>query len=186
MSRIGKKPILIPAGVEVTTVGSVVTVKGPKGTLSRSTHSSVSVTIEDFDGGKGLFVTVKDPENVGDRAQWGTARANLANMVEGVTNGFTRALEINGVGFRVSVQGQKVVMNLGFSHDVEFVLPEGVSGAAEKNVLTLTGMDRETVGQTAARIRKHRVPEPYKGKGIRYTDEVVRRKAGKAAKAGEK
>ncbi len=185
MSRIGKKPILIPAGVDVTVADGTVTVKGPKGTLSRALHANVSVVIEDIGTGKGLTVSVRHPDLVGDRAQWGTARANIANMVAGVTNGFSRSLEVNGVGFRVNVQGQKIVMNLGFSHDVEFTLPQDVVGTVEKNVLTLTGMDRETVGQTAARIRKLRMPEPYKGKGIKYTDEIIRRKAGKAAKAGE-
>lgn len=185
MSRIGKKPIVIPSGVDVTVGDGQVTVKGPKGTLTRAVHGHVSVALEDVDGGKGFVVSVRNPDAVGDRAQWGTARANLANMVTGVTAGFSRSLEINGVGFRVNVQGQKIVLNLGFSHDVEYLVPEGVTAVADKNVLTLTGADREMVGQTAARIRKLRVPEPYKGKGIKYTDETIRRKAGKAAKAGE-
>lgn len=183
MSRIGKKPILIPAKVDVVIDGQTVTVTGPKGTLTRSLNAHVTATVSDIEGGKGVLVTVNDPELVADRAQWGTARANIANMVTGVTEGFKKVLEINGVGFRVSVQGKKIVMNLGFSHDVNFELPEGVTAVAEKNVLTLTGNDREEVGLTAARIRKLRPPEPYKGKGIKYIDEVIRRKAGKAAKA---
>lgn len=185
MSRIGKKPIIIPEKVNVVVDGPLVTVTGPKGTLSRSLNEAVTATVSDVEGGTGVLITVRDPENVGDRAQWGTARANIANMVQGVTVGFTRSLEVNGVGFRVSVQGTNVMMNLGFSHDVVFPLPAGVAATVEKNILTLSGMDREMVGQTAARIRKLRRPEPYKGKGIRYTDEVIRRKAGKAAKAGE-
>jgi large subunit ribosomal protein L6 len=185
MSRIGKKPIIIPAGVEVNVSGQTVTVKGPKGTLTRTLHPSVTATLEAADGGQVLSVTVRDTEAVGDRAQWGTARANLVNLIRGVTEGFSRSLEVNGVGFRVSVQGKKVVLNIGFSHDVEFLLPEGVGATAEKNVLTVSGADRELVGQTAARLRQLKVPEPYKGKGIKYTDEIVRRKAGKAAKAGE-
>lgn len=184
MSRIGKKPILIPPGVDVTVAGARVSVKGPKGTLECTLNAAVSVAIEDVDGGKCVVISVRNPDAVNDRAQWGTARAILANMVAGVTNGFTRSLEINGVGFRVNVQGQKVVLNLGFSHDVHFELPAGISAAADKNVLTVSGMDRELVGQTAARIRKLKVPEPYKGKGIKFTDETIRRKAGKAAKAG--
>lgn len=185
MSRIGKKPILIPSGVDVSVEGQTVTVKGPKGTLTKSVHPHVVVSIEDMDGAKAVTIAVKNADSVGDRAQWGTARANLANLVRGVTEGFSRSLEVNGVGFRVNVQGKNVVMNLGFSHDVNFALPEGVVATVDKNVLTIAGMDREVVGQTAARIRKLKVPEPYKGKGIKYTDEVVRRKAGKAAKAGE-
>ena len=185
MSRIGKKFIPIPSGVDVTLENGRVDVRGPKGSLSHKLHSHVSVAIEDVDGGKGIVVSVRNPDAVGDRAQWGTAPAVVANMVTGVTAGFTRSLEINGVGFRVSVQGQKVVLNLGFSHDVEYELPAGVSATVEKNVLTIIGIDREVVGQTAAHIRKLRVPEPYKGKGIKYTDETIRRKAGKAAKAGE-
>ncbi len=183
MSRIGKKPILIPAKVDVVIDGQTVTVTGPKGTLTRSLNAHVTAVVSDIEGGKGVLITVNDPELVADRAQWGTARANVANMVTGVTDGFKKVLEINGVGFRVSVQGNKVVMNLGFSHDVNFDLPPGVTAAAEKNVLTLAGNDRDLVGLTAARIRKLRPPEPYKGKGIKYIDEVIRRKAGKAAKA---
>ncbi len=185
MSRIGKKPILIPAGVDVNIQGSLVSVKGSKGSLSQTVHENVTATLGELDGAACVNIAVKSPDAVGDRAQWGTARANISNMVTGVTTGFTRALEINGVGFRVSVQGRKVLMNLGFSHDVEFLMPEGVAGTVEKNVLTLSGIDRQVVGETAARIRKLRRPEPYKGKGIKYTDEVIRRKAGKAAKAGE-
>ncbi|NBS41079.1 50S ribosomal protein L6 [bacterium] len=185
MSRIGKKPILIPSGVDVIVDGQNVTVKGPKGTLTRTVHAHVTVSVEDMDGAKAVAITVKNGDAVGDRAQWGTARANLANLVRGVTEGFSRSLEVNGVGFRVAVQGKNVAMNLGFSHDVNFALPEGVTATVDKNILTIVGMDREVVGQTAARIRKLKVPEPYKGKGIKYTDEVVRRKAGKAAKAGE-
>jgi len=185
MSRIGKKPILIPPGVDVTISDGLVGVSGPKGVLSRAFHVSVSVNVVDIEGGKGVVVTVRNPDAVHDRAQWGTARAILANMVAGVANGFTRSLEVNGVGFRVNVVGEKILMNLGFSHDVEFDLPQGVAAKTDKNVLILTGIDRELVGQTAARIRKLRVPEPYKGKGIKYTEETIRRKAGKAAKAGE-
>ncbi len=185
MSRIGKKPIPVPAGVSVVIDGALVTVQGPKGTLKTTLNELVSATLEKTDAGSEVVLAVKDPEGTKDRAQWGTARAVIANLVKGVAEGFTRSLEINGVGFRVSVAGPKVVMNLGFSHDVEFKLPEGVTAAVDKNVLTIAGASREVVGQTAAEIRKLRKPEPYKGKGIRYTDEIVRRKAGKAAKAGE-
>jgi large subunit ribosomal protein L6 len=185
MSRVGKKPIVIPEKVEVKLDGQTVSVKGPLGELKTVLHPSVSVSIAENEGKKELTAAVLNEENAGDRAQWGTARANIANMIAGVTTGYSKSLEINGVGFRVSLSGQKLVLALGFSHDVDFQLPAGITAKVEKNVVTISGADKQMVGETAAQIRALKKPEPYKGKGIRYIDEVVRRKAGKTAKTGE-
>ena len=189
MSRIGKQPISIQNGVEVALTasggaGQTVTIKGPKGTLVYVAHPSVKLALNDVEGGKQLTCLVTDNAAF-RRSSWGTTRANLANIVEGVTNGYTIALEVVGVGYRVNLQGNKVTLDVGFSHSVDYDLPEGVSGKVEKNVLTLTGVDKILVGETAAQIRRVRQPEPYGGKGIKYVDEVIRRKAGKAAKSGE-
>jgi large subunit ribosomal protein L6 len=185
MSRIGKKPVSVPAGVDVKVEERTITVKGPKGELRMTVHPLVSLSLADADGGKEVQVNVPNPDNVDDRAQWGTARANIANMMEGVTKGYTKALEVNGVGYRVALSGKKVVLHVGLSHPVEYQIPEGVNAGVEGNVLTLTSTDRQKLGQVAAEIRTIKKPEPYKGKGIKYTDETIRRKAGKAAKAGE-
>lgn len=181
MSRIGRKPIEIPSGVEVNVSGSVVNAKGPKGTLTVELHPSVmaSVTPE-----KTVVVEVANPDAIKDRALWGLSRKLIANAVEGVDKGFEKKLEFIGVGYRVSVSGNKVQMEVGFSHPVNYDLPEGITAVVEKNVLTISGIDKQTVGEAAAQIRRVRPPEPYKGKGIKYIDEVVRRKAGKAAKVG--
>lgn len=179
MSRIGRKIIVIPNGVTLTVANTLVTVVGPKGQLVRPIPAVVKVTVAD----NTATVTVADPTNGDQRALWGLWRKLIANMVEGVTTGFSKKLELNGVGYRVAVQNNKVVMNLGFSHPVEYILPAGISGVAEGNTLTISGADKEQVGQVAATIRSIRKPEPYKGKGIKYSDEVIRRKAGKAAKA---
>lgn len=184
MSRIGKQLIIIPSGVEVTLAGSAVTIKGPKGTLSYAAHPSVKLALTDTEGGKQLTCVV-EAKDVFSRSIWGTTRANLANIVEGVVNGYTIALEVVGVGYRVNLQGNKVTLDVGFSHSVDYVLPEGISGKVEKNILTLSGIDKILIGETAAQIRRIRQPEPYGGKGIKYVDEVIRRKAGKAAKSGE-
>jgi large subunit ribosomal protein L6 len=184
MSRIGKKPIQIPAGVTVDVNGQDVGVKGPKGALALKLHSHVAVAkSKDEKLGEILGVTVKDEEDKKDRALWGLSNRLIANMIIGVTKGYEQALEFIGVGFKVAVAGRKVKMDVGFSHEVEFDLPTGIEAKAEKNILTLTGIDKQLVGETAARIRRIRKPEPYKGKGIKYVEEVVRRKAGKAAKA---
>ena len=185
MSRVGKKPIIIPEGVEVDLQDSAVTVKGPKGTLSRIFNELVSFSIEDQDGQKQITASIKQEEDKNERAQWGTARSVLANMVKGVSEGFEKKLEVNGVGYRVSVSGKNLVLNVGYSHEVNFTFPEGIEISVENNIITVTGIDAEIVGETAARIRKVRKPEPYKGKGIKYIDEVIRRKAGKTAKTGE-
>lgn len=180
MSRIGRKIIIIPSGVTLTVAEqNQVTVVGPKGQLVRTLPAVVQVTVADGTA----TVSVSNPTNGDQRALWGLWRKLLANMVEGVSAGFSKKLELNGVGYRVAVQGNKVVMSLGFSHPVEFLLPDGITGVAENNSLTISGIDKEQVGQIAATIRSLRKPEPYKGKGIKYSDEVIRRKAGKAAKA---
>lgn len=182
MSRVGKKPILIPQGTEVVVTGSDVRVTGPKGTLSVNLNAVVQASVEDGEQGKVLQVTVQNETATFDRAQWGTARALLMNLVHGVNEGFTKRLEINGVGYRANVTGRTLNLIVGYSHPVPFELPEGIEATVEGNAITVMGINKELVGQTAARIRKVRKPEPYKGKGIKYVDEVIRRKAGKAAK----
>ncbi|MBE9052276.1 50S ribosomal protein L6 [Nostocales cyanobacterium LEGE 11386] len=182
MSRIGKRPITIPAKVQVTIDGTKVMVKGPKGELSRDLPANVIVSQE----GEILQVTRRDDTRV-SRQMHGLSRTLVANMVEGVSQGFQRRLEIQGVGYRAQVQGRNLVLNMGFSHQVQIVPPEGVQFAVENNTnVIVTGYDKEIVGNTAAKIRAVRPPEPYKGKGIRYAGEVVRRKAGKTGKSGKK
>lgn len=185
MSRIGKKPILIPANVEVVVAEQIVTVNSAKGLLSLTIHPHVSVAVETVESGKQIVVKVVKEDDVFDRALWGTTRANIANMILGVTDGFSKSMELNGVGYRVSLVGKKLVFSLGFSHDVDFPLPEGVSAVVDKNIITIRGIDKQLIGETAARIRGLKKPEPYLGKGIKYTDETIRRKAGKTAKAAE-
>ena len=182
MSRIGKKPVFLPAGVTATIDAGVVTVKGPKGELSLTLHPHAFVTASTEEGTSRLDVTVADPERE-DRAIWGTMRALLAQMVTGVNEGFSKSLELNGVGFKMNLQGTTLVFALGFSHDVKFPLPAGITAKIENNVLTISGADGAVVGKVAAEIRAMKKPEPYKGKGFRYTDEIIRRKAGKAAKS---
>jgi large subunit ribosomal protein L6 len=186
MSRVGKKPILIPHGVDVAVVGQHVSVKGPKGQLERNIHPFALVSIEDVDAGKQVVVRVEDKSDRLQAAQWGTARSVISNMVSGVNNGFAKELEVNGVGYRVSLQGNVIILNVGFSHEVRFALPDGITASVEGNKITLSGPNKELVGEFAANIRKVRKPEPYKGKGIKYVDEVIRRKAGKSQKSGDK
>ncbi len=181
MSRIGRKPITLPDGVTVTVAGTELTIKGPKGTLTVSSSPLVNVAVE----GNVATVTATDPNDRRVRARWGLTRALLANAVTGVSTGFERKLEINGVGFKASVSAKKLVLAVGFSHLVEYPVPDGVTVTVEKNVITVAGIDRQLVGETAAQIRGIKKPEPYKGKGIKYVDEVIRRKAGKMMKAAE-
>lgn len=181
MSRLGKLPIKIPAGTEVAITPDVITVKGPKGQLQQATHPQVSVVLREAEGGKEVAITVTDAQDRRQRALWGLYRVLIQNMVDGVNAEFTKQLEVNGVGYRVSVSGNTVVLNVGYSHPVEFALPDGIKAAVEKNVLTLTGINKQVLGETAAQIRRVRKPEPYKGKGIKYIDEIIRRKAGKTA-----
>ena len=182
MSRIGKRPITIPAKVEVTIDGSQVLVKGPKGQLSRTLPTHVVVSKE----GQTLNVTRRDDTRT-SKQMHGLSRTLVANMVEGVSQGFQRRLEIQGVGYRAQVQGRNLVLNIGYSHQVQIDPPEGVQFAVENNTnVIVSGYDKEIVGNTAAKIRAVRPPEPYKGKGIRYAGEAVRRKAGKTGKSGKK
>jgi large subunit ribosomal protein L6 len=174
MSRIGKRPISIPKNVNVSLEGDSVLVKGPKGQLKRSLHPAVGVVLED--GFINISVNGSSRE---ERALHGLTRALLANMVTGVSAGFEKAMEIVGVGYRVEVSGKTAVFNLGYSHPVNFPLPDGIDAKAEKTKLVLSGIDKELLGKTAASIRGLRPPEPYKGKGIKYSNETIRRKAGK-------
>lgn len=178
MSRIGNKPINIPDGVEVKLDGHHITVKGPKGTLERDLHKNITVTMQD----KVINVTRSDdePEN---RSLHGLTRTLINNMIEGVLNEYKRNLEINGVGYRAQKKGNKLVMNLGYSHPVEMDPPEGITfDVADSNHITVRGIDKELVGQTAAVVRTKRPPEVYRGKGIKYAEEHIRRKEGKAGK----
>jgi large subunit ribosomal protein L6 len=176
MSRVGKEPIEIPQGVEVTISGREVAVKGPKGQLSRTFHRLVDIEREDSTV---RIKPVDDSQKA--RGMWGLSRTLLNNMVVGVSQGFKRVLEINGVGYRAEVTGDTLKLALGFSHPVEYPLPKGIEASVEKNtVVTLTGYDKELLGQVAATIRAFRPPEPYKGKGVKYAEETIRRKVGKA------
>ena len=182
MSRIGNKPIAIPAGVDVKINGQEVTVKGPKGTLTKSFRKEISIKVE----GNEIFVTRPNDEKL-NRALHGLTRTLVANMVEGVVNGFSKSLEIQGVGYRVQKQGKDLVMNLGYSHQVIMAEPAGITiEVPNPNLIVISGSDKQAVGQFAAEVREKRPPEPYKGKGIRYVGEYVRRKEGKAGKGGKK
>lgn len=177
MSRIGKLPITVPSGVTITVDSDVIKVTGPKGELTVPHLSDVTVTLEDNQA----IVTRKDDERIA-KAQHGLQRALLNNAVDGVTKGFEKKLEVNGVGFRVSGGGQSLEMALGFSHPVKYEAPTGVTLTVNKMEITVGGIDKQQVGQVAAEIRSLKKPEPYKGKGIKYADEVILRKAGKAGK----
>ena len=185
MSRVGKKPIQIPKGVDLTVSGTTVKVKGPKGELSQVLNGTVTTSLSQTDEGQVVQFAVGHENEKFDRAQWGTARALVANMIEGVTQGFQKKLEINGVGYRVNLQGRTLVLNVGFSHDVRVELPVGITAAVDANMITISGADKHLVGSFADSLRKIRQPEPYKGKGIKYAEETIRRKAGKAQKASE-
>ncbi|MBQ2797806.1 MAG: 50S ribosomal protein L6 [Ruminiclostridium sp.] len=178
MSRIGKAPIAVPAGVDVKIDGTTVTVKGPKGTLTKEFKPSMIIKMD------GAAVVVERPDDAKEnRALHGLTRTLIANMIEGVTNGFKKELDVNGVGFRVQKQGKDLVMNLGFSHQVIVSDTEDVTiESPAPNKIIVSGIDKQKVGQFAAEIRNKRRPEPYKGKGIKYVDEVIRRKEGKAGK----
>lgn len=184
MSRIGKQPIPIPSGVTVDVKSTTVTVKGAKGSLTLNAHTRMVIKSD----GKEVFVERKSNEIL-DRSLHGLTRTLIANMIQGVTQGFAKKLELQGVGFRAQIKGKNLELALGFSHPVEFRAPEGITfeiDKEKKNIITVSGIDKTMVGQVAANLRGLRKPEPYKGKGIRYLGEVVRRKAGKAATAGSK
>ncbi len=177
MSRLAKQPIAIPTGVEATINGNTITIKGSKGELSRTFKTDViSMTIEN-----NTFVLERADESVFSKALIGTYASHLINMITGVTEGFERKLIVEGVGFRSEVKGKELHMSLGFSHPVVMAIPEGITATAEKNLITVTGINKEATNQFAAQIRAKKKPEPYKGKGIRYEDEIIRRKQGKKA-----
>ena len=177
MSRIGKMPVVIPKGVEIKADGGKVRVKGPKGELVSVIPAGLTVSIDD-----GQLRIAREGEEPHVRACHGLLRSLVANNVEGVTKGFTKELEISGVGFKAEVKGKSVVFALGFSHPIDFAIPEGIAIAVDAKAgrMTITGADKQKVGQTAAEIRSLRVPDPYKAKGIKYANEVIRRKVGKA------
>ena len=178
MSRIGRMPIAIPAGVEVTINGSTVTAKGPKGTLTKTMHSNIAIAME------GNVITVTRPNDAKEnRALHGLTRTLIANMVEGVANGYKKELEINGIGYRAEKKGNDLFMKIGFSHDILMAPPAGITvEVPAPNKVIISGADKQVVGQFAAEVREKRPPEPYKGKGIKYVDEYIRRKEGKAGK----
>lgn len=181
MSRIGKLPIEIPDKVEVFIEDNKITVKGPKGSLTQVYNSKIKVEKNEKIIKVSPFSKEKDTA-----ALWGLYRNLIFNMVKGVSVGFEQRLEVNGVGYRAAQEKNKLVLNVGYSHPVEFLLPPEVEAKIEKNIIILASFNKQLLGQTAANIRKIRKPEPYKGKGIKYVEEVIRRKAGKAAKGGEK
>jgi len=181
MSRLGKFPVVLPEGVTAILKKSKLTVKGPKGELEQVIHGLVDVQV----GDKDIKVDIKNKDNKKEKAFWGLFRSLINNMVIGVTDGFEKKLEVNGVGYRIALQGKKLVLNLGFSHPVEKDIPEGLEVQVETNIITITGISKQAVGEFAAQIRKLRKPEPYKGKGIKYVDEVIRRKEGKTAAKSE-
>lgn len=177
MSRIGRMPVPIPAGVTVDIKKNVVTVKGPKGTLTRTFDPAMTIEQKDNE------IVVSRPDDLKkNKALHGLTRALIHNMVIGVTEGFSKTLEVNGVGYRANKQGKKLVLSLGYSHPVELTDPEGVESKVDGQKIIISGISKEAVGQYAAEIRSKRAPEPYKGKGIKYSDEIIRRKVGKTGK----
>ena len=178
MSRIGNKPITVPAGIDVAIDGQKITVKGPKGTLERTVNDNISIKLEN-----GVIVVARPNDEKENRSLHGLTRTLINNMIEGVSNEFSKQLEINGVGYRAAKQGNKIVLTLGYSHPVEMVEPEGITyEVPNPNSIIVKGIDKELVGQMAAEIRSKRPPEVYRGKGIKYADEVIRRKEGKTGK----
>ena len=179
MSRIGKKEILIPAGVEVKINGLDIEVKGPKGALSMKAVDAIAIEMKE----NAIHFTPKKLD-LKSNALWGLTRTLVSNMIDGVTKGFEKKLEINGVGFKARTEGNKLVLDVGLSHTVDIEAPAGIEFKVEKNLITVSGIDKALVGQTSATIRKVKPPEPYKGKGIKYTTEIIKRKLGKKAAAG--
>lgn len=184
MSKIGRQPIIIPADLQLK-IGDQIEVKGPQGTLSQAIPVQIGLELNELTNGKKELKVIPKTKTKDNLALWGLMRALIANMVKGVKEGFEKKLEIEGVGYRASLAGQKLVLNIGFSHPVEVEPPAGIKFGVEKNVITVSGIDKQLVGQVAAQIRDIRKPEPYKGKGIRYSDEIVRRKIGKKAAGAE-
>lgn len=181
MSRIGKQIIEIPQGVNLEIKDGVIFVQGPKGKLERKINNLVTITKNE----NTVSVAIKNEDNKKERSLWGTFASHIKNMIKGVTEGFTKTLEINGVGYKVATQGKDLKLELGFSHSVIFNIPEGLEAKVEKNQIILFSADKELLGATTAEIRSLRKPEPYKGKGIKYLEEIIRKKAGKTAAKGE-
>jgi large subunit ribosomal protein L6 len=181
MSRIGKQIIEIPSGVEINVTDGIAKVKSSKGELTLALPETVSLNLE----GNQATVSIKDETDFRQKMLWGTIASLVKNMVIGVSDGYSKQLEVNGVGYKVAASGSKLTLNLGYSHPIEYMVPKGVDAKVEKNVITISGIDKQAVGQVASQIRSYRKPEPYKGKGIKYTDEVIIRKAGKAAAGAE-
>ncbi|SRR6056297_341862 len=181
MSRIGKLPIEFSAETQVKIEDGFIKVKGPKAELSREISDLVKVEVKDNQ----IIVSIDDLKDKKKKAFWGLYRTLIANMVKGVEEGFEKKLEINGVGYSASISGNKLILKVGYSHPVEYNLPEGITAQVEGNLITISGYDKQLVGEVAARIRKVRKPEPYKGKGIKYEGETIRRKEGKAAAKSE-
>ena len=190
MSRIGKKPVVLPNGVTAELTAGTLTIKGPKGSLSQDVHPKVMVSVAENE----VLVDVAKKEDKKEKALWGLFRALVQNMVDGVTTGYTKSLDVVGVGFKAESKGKSIGLSLGFSHPIDFPLPDGIEVKMEKDpskititqyqtTITLSGIDKQLVGQVAANIRSLKEPEPYKGKGIRYSDETILRKAGKVMKA---
>jgi large subunit ribosomal protein L6 len=179
MSRIGRKPVTLPKGVSLLQKAGQFGVKGPKGELAKPMPTGVSIKVE-----ADKAVVSREDDSRQNRSKHGLVRAHLANMVKGVTEGWQRELEINGVGYRAEVAGDSITFALGYSHPIVFKLPKGVTAKVEKNRLILTSADKDTLGQTAAKLRELRAPEPYKGKGVKYAEEVIKKKVGKAAATG--
>ena len=181
MSRLGKLPITIPEGTQARIEEGVIIIKGPKGELKEKLNKLVNIDIESNE----IKVSVKNPTIKKEKAFWGLFRSLVNNMVIGVNEGYEKKLEVNGVGYRVSISGNKITLNVGYSHPVEYTLPEGISAQVEGNIITIIGINKQQVGEVASQIRKIRKPEPYKGKGIKYVDEVIIRKEGKTAVKSE-
>ncbi len=179
MSRVGKKPVTLPSGVTAELKDNKLAVTGPKGSLSLPLHPKVQVVV----AGSEITVDVARKDDRKEKALWGMFRSLVQNLVDGVTKGYEKKLEVNGVGFKVQLAGQKLVLNLGFSHPIEVQVPPGLTVTVDKNVIAISGIDKQLVGQFAAEVRELKKPEPYKGKGIKYLDEVILRKAGKVVKA---
>ena len=181
MSRIGRKPVEIPKGVTVSITKDTVQTKGPKGTLTLKRHRDIEIKQGKDEDGKDVVMFERKGNLGPERAAHGLMRALVGNMLTGVTKGFERQLEINGVGYKAELKGPKIVLSLGYSHPIEYPLPEGIAAKVDKNMLILSGIDRQALGQAASKIRSFRPPEPYKGKGIKYIEETITRKAGKTA-----
>ncbi|MDD4271524.1 MAG: 50S ribosomal protein L6 [Patescibacteria group bacterium] len=181
MSRLGKLPIELPAGTQAKIEKDFIIVKGPKGELKTKTHEIVKIEISE----KEIKLSIDDQTIGKNKALWGLYRSLVKNMVVGVNEGYTKKLEINGVGYKAAVSGDKLTLNVGYSHPVIYELPVGIKAEVQANTITINGIDKQLVGEVSAQIRKIRKPEPYKGKGIKYSDEILRRKAGKTAGKAE-